>query len=325
MSRGVLTDIANARADVRYDGIATRYVQDFGRWNIKEVIDLGQSFNYDPGYTEGKSAGALEIIGLRASVVQADIQGRTVVGEVQRDLGIMPAGARLTVGNDPALNPLPGTDIEFKLNQLVELSSSGALLPAGFKFGDALSSDLINTLSLNPALLGKDKVANLGISVTERWRYARLYVPRRGVAIMAKGASVGMISGPQAARLCSMRMRATLPELPDRPSTPLNVVGRWSNAVGARGLQRLRSVPAVRARSRWCMAVNHAYRSGQCCAGTKHAAGCHRRRRLKVDGRGSVIAGNGGEIGLSGNAVWCHWGRHAWLRHRQRWHADRFQ
>ena len=70
MSRGVLTDIADARADVRYDGIATRYIQDYGRWNVKEVIDLGQSFNYDPGYTEGKNAGAMEVIGLRANVMQ---------------------------------------------------------------------------------------------------------------------------------------------------------------------------------------------------------------------------------------------------------------
>ena len=92
MSRGVLTDIANARADVRYDGIATRYVQDFGRWNVKEVIDLGQTFNSDPGYTEGKNAGAMEIIALGTTVMQGDIQGRTTVGEVQRDLGIMPTG-----------------------------------------------------------------------------------------------------------------------------------------------------------------------------------------------------------------------------------------
>src|SRR5690348_10367941 len=36
MSRGILTDIADARGDVRYDGIATRYVLDHGRWNVKE-------------------------------------------------------------------------------------------------------------------------------------------------------------------------------------------------------------------------------------------------------------------------------------------------
>src|SRR5690606_29126224 len=95
ISRGVMTDIANARADVRYDGTATRYVQDYGRWNVKEVIDLGQTFNYDPGYTEGRNAGALEIIGLGTVVMQGGVEGRTVVGEVQRDAGIMPGGARL--------------------------------------------------------------------------------------------------------------------------------------------------------------------------------------------------------------------------------------
>ncbi len=74
-------------AETRYDGIATRYVKDFGRWNVKKVFDLGQSYRYDPGYVEGKDAGALEVIGMKAMVMQADIQGRTTMGELQREAG----------------------------------------------------------------------------------------------------------------------------------------------------------------------------------------------------------------------------------------------
>ncbi|MEO7558639.1 MAG: filamentous hemagglutinin N-terminal domain-containing protein, partial [Nitrosospira sp.] len=304
MSRGMLTDIANARADVRYDGIATRYVLDFGRWNIKEVIDLGQSFNYDPGYTEGKNAGALEVIGLRASLMQADIQGRTVVGEVQRDLGIMPAGARLTMGNDPAVNPISG-GLDYKLNQLVELSSTGATLLAGFKFGDALSSDLVTTLSLNPALLGKDKVANLGIFSNQAAAVREaLRVPQGGsVHIAAQGVTVGAnIDAPRG----SIVLDAHRNDLPGRSSDPLNVVVADGVTLSARGtwVNELRGVPAgsgevalVHGGKITLTAVDNV------ALGQNTLLDVTGGGRLKVDGRGSVIAGNGGEISLSGHAV----------------------
>ncbi len=47
--------------------------------------------------------------------------------------------------------------------------------------------------------------------------------------------------------------------------------------------------------------------------------------RLKVDGRGKVIAGNGGEISLTGNAVSGLGENRARLWHRQRRHAHGFQ
>jgi filamentous hemagglutinin len=304
MSRGVLTDISGARADVRYDGIATRYVQDFGRWNIKEVIDLGQSYNYDPGYTEGKNAGALEVIGLRASVMQADIQGRTAVGEVQRDLGIMPAGARLTLGHDPVAHTLSPSNIEYKLNQAVELSSVGAILPAGFKFGDTLLSDLINTLTLNPALLGKDKVANLEVfSNQEAVVREALRTPQGGsVHITALGVTVGAdIDAPGGSIvLAAQRNDISI------PSTPLDVVVADGVTLSARGawVNELRGVPAgssavalVHGGTISLSAVDNV------ALGQNTLLDVTGGGRLRVDGRGSVIAGNGGEISLSGNAV----------------------
>lgn len=304
MSRGVLTDIASARADVRYDSIATRYVQDFGRWNVKEVIDLGQSYNYDPGYTDGKNAGALEVIGLRASVMQADIQGRTVVGEVQRDLGIMPAGARLTLGHDPAAHPLSPPSIEYKLNQAVELSSAGAILPPGFKFGDALSSDLINTLSLNPALLGKDKVATLEI-FSNQGAVVReaLRTPQGGsVHITALGVTIGAdIEAPGG----SIVLNALRNDI-SIPSTPLNVVVADGVTLSARGawVNESRGVPAGSGE----VALVHGGKIAltavdNVALGQSTLLDVTGGGRLRIDGRGSVIAGNGGAISLSGNAV----------------------
>lgn len=303
MSRGVLADIANARADVRYDGIATRYVQDFGRWNVKEVIDLGQTFNYDPGYTEGKNAGALEVIGLRAAVMQGDIQGRTAVGEVQRDNGIMPGGARLILGSDPRANNISGLD--YKLNQRVELSSAGDILPAGFRFGDALSSDFLNTLSLNPALLGKDKVANVEIFSNEAAEVREaLRVPQGGsVHITAQGITVG---GDIEAPAGSIVLDARRNDLPGRSSDPANIVVTDGVTLSARGawVNELRGVPAG---SRDVALVNGGKISlsavDDLALGQNTLLDVTGGGRLKVDSRGSVIAGNGGDISLSGNAV----------------------
>lgn len=153
-SNGKLTDLAEASAETKYDGIATHYVVDYGKWNVKETIDLGQSYRYDPGYVEGKNAGALEVMGMKAIVLQADIQGRTTVGGLQRDTGTQPAGARLTLGTGSVTS-------DYKLNQQIEVSSTAATLPSSFGFGDVLPAGLKNTLALNPALFGKDKVANL--------------------------------------------------------------------------------------------------------------------------------------------------------------------
>ena len=155
-SNGKLVDLADANAETRYDGIATRYVIDYGRWNRKEVIDLGQSYRYDPGYAEGKDAGVLEIIGMGGTVMQADVIGRTTTGELQRDAGQIPAGARVRFGSDTV-----GGD--YKLNQRIDVSSTAATLPRSFGFGDALPADLKTVLGINPASVGKDKIAQLEI------------------------------------------------------------------------------------------------------------------------------------------------------------------
>lgn len=300
MSRGVVTDIANARADVRYDGIVTRYVQDFGRWNVQEVIDLGQSFNYDPGYTEGKNAGALEVVALRAAVMQGDVQGRTTVGEVQRDLGVMPAGARLTVGMDPVANSLNG--IDYKLNQAVELES-GNVLPTGFKFGDALPSGLVSTLRLDPALLGKDKVANLEIFSNQAAAVREaLRAPQGGsVHITAQGLTIGAdIDAPAGSIVLDAQQNFNI------LSDPLNLVVADGVTLSARGawVNDLRGVPAG---SDDVARVD----GGRIVLSAPDNLALEKNTlldvtgggRLRVDGRGKAIAGNGGEISLISKAV----------------------
>ena len=303
MSRGVLTDIANARADVRYDGIATRYVQDFGRWNVKEVIDLGQTFNSDPGYTEGKNAGAMEIIALGTTVMQGDIQGRTTVGEVQRDLGIMPTGARLTVGIDPVANALSA--IDYKFNQALELGNSGAnILPGGFKFGDPLSPSLVTTLNLNSGLVGKDKVANLEIFSNQAVVVREaLRAPLGGsIHITAEAVTVGAdIESPSG----SITLNAHRNDIDPVPP-PLNVTVADGITLSARGVwvNELPPAPvgsgdvALVDGGKITLAADDNLALGQGSLLDVTAGG-----RLRADGRGRVIAGNAGEISLSGHTL----------------------
>ncbi|MBS1147232.1 MAG: filamentous hemagglutinin-related protein [Proteobacteria bacterium] len=190
-SGGQSVDIADASAETRYDGIATRYVKDFGRWNVKKVFDLGQSYRFDPGYVEGKDAGTLNVVGMKAVVMQADIQGRTTTGELQREAGVSPAGARLTLGTDAVV--VGGSELhDYKLNQRVEVGSNGLALGAGFQFGDALAQELKDTLVLNPALMGKDKVAHLAVFTNQAAEVREaLRVPTGGsVAVTAAGVAV---------------------------------------------------------------------------------------------------------------------------------------
>jgi len=296
-SRGKLTDIASASAEVLYDGNATRYVKDFGRWNVKEVIDLGQSFNFDPGYVEGKNAGALEVIGMHATFMQADVQGRTSVGALQRYIGIQPDGARLTLGSQDVTG-------DFKLNQRVELGSAAAALPAGFRFGNALSSGLINTLNIKPELLGKNKITNLEIfsnktvEVREALRAPQggsVYIAAQAVAV---NADIEAISGSIA-----LNARENLVNVATAPldvsvanGVTLSARGTWVNelygvAAGPNEVALVHGGEIMLS-----AAGNVDLRQNTLLDVTGGA-------RLKVDGKGKVVAGNGGEISLSGFAV----------------------
>lgn len=188
---GKLVDIADADAETYYDGIATRYVVDYGRWNRQEVLDLGQSYHYDPGYVEGKDAGTLNVVGMKAVVLQAGIAGRTTVGELQRESGTAPQGARLNVGRTTE-NVTTGSR-DYKQNQDVVFSATGGDLPAGFGFGDVLSNALQDTLVLNPTLVGNDKVAQLQVFSNQAAEVRdALRVPTGGsIAITATGVTIG--------------------------------------------------------------------------------------------------------------------------------------
>ncbi|OYY80285.1 MAG: hypothetical protein B7Y33_03935, partial [Hydrogenophilales bacterium 16-62-9] len=294
-SGGQSVDIADASAETRYDGIATRYVKDFGRWNVKKVFDLGQSYRFDPGYVEGKDAGTLNVVGMKAVVMQADIQGRTTTGELQREAGVSPEGARFKLGSDAVV--LNGIH-DYKLNQRVEVSSNGTTLPAGFAFGDVLSQAMKDTLVLNPALMGKDKVAHLQVLSNQAAEVREaLRMPMGGsVAITAAGVAVKADIQAASGDISLAAVTNTL----NSTSSPLDVTVADGVSLSARG-GWINDLPAATGKSADAVKVDGGSvtltaTGGDVALGENTLIDVSGGARVKPDGK--LKNGNGGNVKL---------------------------
>ncbi|MHB1144098.1 MAG: filamentous hemagglutinin family protein [Thiobacillus sp.] len=251
-SGGKLIDLSDASAEVRYDGIATHYVIDYGRWNRQEVIDLGQSYRYDTGFTEGKDAGSLETFGIGGLYAQPAIVGATVTGERQRDLGIQPRGARWIVGYDDVSssdkNKLQsdGYDTQdYKLNQSVVLSNAATRLSESFRAGDALPADIKSTLALDGRMLGENRVAELTVLSNQAIAVRDALAAPQGGAIKLTGSNIDVAADIVArAGTVDLTARNTAGQLADAlPAPTLTVAdgvtistrGAWVNDLPAAG------------------------------------------------------------------------------------------
>lgn len=233
-SNGKLTEASEASGQVRYDRLASSYTVDHGRWNVKETFETGSTTRYDPGYTQGQSAGQMAVVGMGGTVLQSTIEGRTVRGTLQQAATGGPAGASLQVGSNTA-------DADFKNHQAVVLASNPNPLSTGFGFGDALSASYRNTLYLDPALLGRDKVANLTVYTNKAAAVNQAVVlPNQGgVSITAAqvdvNANITAPGGNIAINARSNLADGLTPVLPDTVDVRvangvvLNTAGLWSN------------------------------------------------------------------------------------------------
>lgn len=297
---GRIVDASEARADVRYDGIATRYVIDYGRWNRQEVIDLGQSLRYASADVEGKDAGVLETFGIGGLFVQPSIVGATTTGDRQRLLGAQPRGARWVVGYDDASasdrNQVPATGYatqDFKLNQDVILARAATSLPAGFRPGDALPAELKSTLQLDTRQVASGRVAELSVLSNQAVAVRDAIRTPDGGALNIVGASVEI-----GADLVSMGGTIS--------ATARNTAGRLADALPAPRLTVADGV-AISTRGAW---VNEQPGMSGPAAGASPIDGG--RIALKAESvsdgpgsfiaRGQVVLGAGVELDADGGA-----------------------
>lgn len=219
MVNGQKVDVSDARADVAYSGIATRYEVDYGRWNVTETIDLGKSYRYDAGYLEGKNAGTMTLFGMGATVMQGGIAGRTTVGELQRASGQLPAGAKLVVGlNDTALSAVDKAvrTNDFKINQDVVIGSGLPALSTGFDAGDTLPAEQRDVLALSTDLLGEGKVASLEVLSNQTVTVRDALRTPVGGAVSLTGSGVQVNADIQAAGgSVALNARNTAATVPD--------------------------------------------------------------------------------------------------------------
>ncbi|QIM50725.1 filamentous haemagglutinin family protein [Hydrogenophaga crocea] len=198
---GKLTDLADARADVAYSGIANQYVVDHGRWNVKETIELPSTWQYNAGYVEGKAAGGVQVFGMKATVMQGQVQGRTTAGSLQQRAGTLPRGATLTLGYDDlsaarnAVSTLALPTRDFKINQQVVIGQGLARLPDGYQVGDALPDEQARQLNLDSGLVGEGKVANLRVLSNQAVVVRDALRTPQGGSVSLTGASVDVQAG----------------------------------------------------------------------------------------------------------------------------------
>ncbi|MGB9128844.1 MAG: filamentous hemagglutinin family protein [Thiobacillus sp.] len=322
-SGGKLVDLAEANAEVRYDGIATRFVIDYGRWNRQEVIDLGQSYRYDTGFTEGKDAGSLETFGIGGLFAQPAIAGNTVTGERQRALGIQPRGARWTVGYDDVSSldknkvQADGYDTQdYKLNQAVILSSSAVALPEGFRFGDTLPAELKSNLALDSRALAENRVAELTVLNNQAIAVRNAIQAPQGGGVTLTGANIDVAADITAsAGVIALTARNTAGQLADVLPTPrltvadgvrLSTRGAWVNDLpGAGG--RTANAPLIDGGTIALNAQSVTNGPGSFVAQGELALG--QAVTLDADSgawlkpNGKVAGGDGGSIALSGFTV----------------------
>lgn len=160
-SSGRLTDLADAVATTRYDGIVSQYTVNYGRWNQSETIELPSAQRVVRGYTDGQDAGSLVVFSRGATYLQPNLVGSTVAGERQQASGNLPRGAQLYLGQSP--EGLQGN----RLAQNVVIDRTSVNLPAGFGMGSDLPEVLKGTLTIDADLLAEGRVAELSVLTSQ--------------------------------------------------------------------------------------------------------------------------------------------------------------
>lgn len=319
-ANGKTVDLSDASAQTRYDGIATRYVIKYERWNREEVIDLGQSYLFDTGFVEGRDAGSVETFATGGLFARPYIVGNTVTGARQRELGIQPAGARWTVGFDDTSSidknrlEVDGyTTQDFKLNQAVTLSAAAAVLPEGFRFGDALSAELKSNLALDSRTLGENRVAELTVLGNQAIAVRDALQAPQGGTVSLTGANIEVAADISAqSGTIALVARNTAGQLADALPVPrlavadgvkLSVGGAWVNDLPGTGANTV-NAPLIRGGTITLAAESVSDGTGSFVAQGELELG--QGVTLDADGGawrkadGTLAAGDGGEIALKG-------------------------
>ena len=147
---GKTYDIGTASRDRVYVGFADKLQTVDASGRVVDQIGSVASRQQQSGYREGKSAGTIDVLG-HAVVLDGKLDGATIKGPFQRDVGTLPAGGRLVIGDASAAAVGAGT---FKLGDIAFVSQR-QLLPATFSADTALNAAFVDRVELDAAALSR--------------------------------------------------------------------------------------------------------------------------------------------------------------------------
>lgn len=308
-SKGKLTYLTDALATVRYDGIPTQLKVDYARWNKTDVFGSGPtSTYYDPGYMEGKDAGSLSISSMGAAVLQANIQGRTTVGERQRASGNVPQGATLRIGT----NDVGAILKDYKLNQDVLVRAGASAVAQNLGVNAVLTAAQTQTLEIDAGLMVRNRVANLEVYSNQAvTTMAALNAPQKGrVTLVGNQLTIGAdIATPGGSvNLAALNNANSIPNdslLQVANGVSISAKGAWVNNranVGAGDAGVLVLDGGSVSLTADGQATNTGYDSyGTVRLGTGVKLDASGGARM--DAAGKVTAGKGGTVAIKGYAV----------------------
>ncbi|HTU66636.1 MAG TPA: filamentous hemagglutinin family protein [Steroidobacteraceae bacterium] len=162
-ANGQVVDIGQADPNQQYVGLVNPTVtRTFDRWGVKETVAGPRTGQYDPGYTEGRSAGTLQISAGGGMVLNGTFLGHATPGLYQRDPSTIPAGGSLILGqripDGDSLDFLAPSVTLSNVRPTLSFGPSGAI-PASVPVG--LSTDFLTTGGFTTAQISSNGVVSL--------------------------------------------------------------------------------------------------------------------------------------------------------------------
>ncbi len=251
---GKLYDVGSADRERAYVGVAqgSAYTLTDDRWGVTRTFSLlDPRGRFEAGYTEGKDAGTLSLLGQRI-VLDGDIVAATERSRYQRQTPAalsasslyrpydqMALSGALSLGQFAGVTGSNG--YADYMVEAIEFTAAGTapVLPAGFTFGDTLP-EAAATVRLPVDLLGEDRIGRLDVRATSEITLAgdlAVSMPVEGSLGLRAGRIdiVGTIAAPSGSVSLTSAPTASFEPLSDdggvyvRAGALIDVSGNWVN------------------------------------------------------------------------------------------------
>jgi filamentous hemagglutinin len=201
---GTTVNIANASPNQVYTGVINPIFKSVSdQWGIISFIPTPGIAHYDPGYVQGMSAGAIQVLG-SSMVLDGNFLGQAVNGIYQRSGSAVASGGTFQIGvTAPALAATP--DFRAPAVELVDQAPSIVVAP-----GAPLPADL--PVQLSTSVLSTGGFSNLEISSNDR-----ITVPA-GVPLNIEPGGSLTLQAPQIDLDSSVKVPAGIVQLTSVPS-----------------------------------------------------------------------------------------------------------